>query len=351
MGASPGRLLLTEVVLGFLGPFVAVGLVVVASWLTAFGPSGAPGWVLDAVEFTCWANVLIVVLFGSVRTLPRRAVGWVLAAISFFASFIAVGSAQDTVDDQAFLDRGRVVTCVITSVDEHTETHRNANGDTETDTSYAHSLSCPGATVGALVTSGPEGKPGDRVRVEYDPTGRLGTQLADQPIDPGGALHWALITALIAACARALRELLPSEPNPFGGRQGMARVRFGVTVGGLILVVALAFCGGYQLARWAATAALHAVGVPRLPDTAWVHVPLAVLTGLVLNAILGLARRMLVWLLRTVRPLDPDGGLAELLVILDVNATIPIPLFGSTLFVDAGFLGFLKKRLVRRRTR
>ncbi len=342
-----GRRLL-DMVLSALGAVIAVWLAYAGSWLAAFGPQAvSDSWFGTALIAGLWLNALVIMVFGAARNVADNWSSWLVMIVGIVALGLALMAVQSVVENRAFQERGRLATCTIVKVDERTETRTDANGDTTTTTYYHHRLRCAGVRVPTMTTGKPAGRAGTQLRVEYDPTGRLGPRPAADRTDDA-ANRWLLAVGLaVAATIRGGMELR-GRPG-LGGfffepRRGLRRIPWGLTLflAGMVAVAALV--GTYHLMRVVVDGVLGLVGVPpHLVRSGWLRWPTGVLVALAGNYLLDLVRRIAVAVIRRFGwLLDPSGELRQILQDVELDVGFNLGVFGLQVSFDGGFLGYVK---------
>ncbi|MDT5024333.1 MAG: hypothetical protein QOE61_759 [Micromonosporaceae bacterium] len=206
---------------GFRGGLVlavapqTLGVCVMAgsAWLSAFGPGFlADNWVgglLLTVMFLC---AMGLVVFTSLNYEH-----WLVFFGSFLALSISLFAVNTAVTRWTFRVRGQTTLCTVLEVKERvvTSVHTGADESTFTDTStyYDHDLRCDAPQVRTMTTDSPEGEPGQRIAVAYDPTGRLDALAAEGAGDVAPSLWTAVIGFITGTVLRVGYVLYYHRPR------------------------------------------------------------------------------------------------------------------------------------------
>ncbi|MFD7236159.1 hypothetical protein ACFWAT_12735 [Streptomyces syringium] len=166
-------------------PVAAVGLVIGARWLNAYGAGGVIAGVL---------GVLMVLAAMAIWVFsPSLSESGVVFFVSAVTLAIALGGAYAGVDKWVLHSRGVRAQCAVLDVDKRVERHTTTDAQgfssTTTTTSYDHRLDCAGGRPRAMTTSRRIADKGDRLTVAYDPDGRVGP-VPGGDVSDGGTARW-----------------------------------------------------------------------------------------------------------------------------------------------------------------
>ena len=164
-----------------------------SAWLSAFGPGFlADNWVGGLLLTAMFLCAMALVVFTSLNYEH-----WLVFFGSFLALTISLFAVHTAVAQWTFRVRGQTTVCTVLEVKERivTSVHTGADGSTYTDTStyYDHNLRCDAPQIRTMTTGSPEGKPGQRINVAYDPTRRLDARPAEGAGDVAPSLWTAAI--------------------------------------------------------------------------------------------------------------------------------------------------------------
>jgi hypothetical protein len=169
-----------------VGPVVlGAVLISIPSVLTNYGPAAfSSGW-FELLFLPMRVGGAALAAFPAFQYRPL-----VLAIVSFFVTGLGLYAFPVAVERSAIAHRGLVTGCEVLDVQRRdvTSTSTDANGGTTTTTTtyYDHTLRCDVPAVTKLTTRSHPAAKGDRVRVRYDPSGRIGTRRASDTTDPSG---------------------------------------------------------------------------------------------------------------------------------------------------------------------
>ncbi|NYI03791.1 hypothetical protein [Allostreptomyces psammosilenae] len=206
-------------------PLLAVGLAYGGAWLNAHGPGWPSEFLGNVVLFVGFAlGFFSCVLY--LRSERWFFTQFLVGAVSGLLLALVVNEVAGTVARDVMRSRGQSTTCEVLDVEVQVRTSNSYDSQgrvvsTSTTTYYVHRLDCAAGRPDEMTLGASWGGPGDRIRVTYDPRGRLDPRPTELVEQEGGGPNTLARVAFASAVALRLGYVTVA----FAGRRRRRRQR------------------------------------------------------------------------------------------------------------------------------